>query len=275
MIKRISRRLRRILVRNSDVPVNAVGITPLVHRTTHTSEETDFYTPLLAGAATLFPRLSGASVVREVMGVLGRLTPDRYSEFLMKFYEEGLSRFGEDWQYADINTVLLGISRDFKLQSYMEIGVRRGRSMAMVAAKSPACSMIGFDLWIRNYAGMENPGKELVRSELQRVGFTGSLEFVDGDSTLTVPAFFESHPETFFDVITVDGDHSTEGARRDITNVIPRIKIGGGLVFDDIAHHYHRSLGPLWKETVVANPQFSTISFEDVGFGVGLGIRKF
>jgi len=275
MIKRISGRLRRILVPKSELPVNELGVTPLLHRTTHTSEETDFYTPLLAGASTLFPRLSGASVVREVMDVLGRLTPDRYSEFLMKFYEEGLSRFGEDWQYADINTVLLGISRDFKLQSYMEIGVRRGRSMAMVAAKSPTCSMVGFDLWIQNYAGMENPGKDLVRSELQRVGFHGSLEFVDGDSAATVPAFFMAHPDAYFDVVTVDGDHSLEGARRDITNVSPRIKIGGGLVFDDISPHYHTALGPLWKQIVVNNPQFSTVSFDDVGFGVGLGIRKF
>jgi predicted O-methyltransferase YrrM len=134
--------------------------------------------------------------------------------------------------------------------------------------------MVGFDLWVENYAGMENPGKEFVRKELDRVGFRGSVEFVDGDSRQTVPRYFAEHPDLFFDLITVDGDHSTEGARRDLLHVIPRLKVGGALVFDDICSQYHPELGPLWRAVTADAQKFSSYSFTDAGFGIGFAIKK-
>jgi hypothetical protein len=235
----------------------------------------DWYAPLLCSASQLRGRLSGGAVVRKVMGVLERLEQDSYSEFVLDFYQQGLARFGDEWDYADINTTLLGLSAAIGISSYLEIGVRKGRSMAMVASQSPACSIVGFDLWLPNYSGMPNPGKEFVKQELESVGFNGTLSFVDGDSKHTVPRYFRDHSDAYFDVITVDGDHSTAGATRDLTNVIPRLKAGGALVFDDIAHAHHSSLGKVWHDVIVSNPRFSTFTYSDLGFGVGLGLRKF
>jgi hypothetical protein len=209
------------------------------------------------------------------MRILDKLSRDKYSDFLRNFYRRGLELFDDQWVYADINTTLYTISRMMRPKSYLEIGVRRGRSMAMVASQSPQCDMIGFDLWIEQYAGMENPGESLVRAELKRIGHQGGLEFIDGDSKDTIPQYFHSHPERAYDLITVDGDHSIAGARRDILNVIPRLKVGGVLVFDDVANQDHPGLFEVWQELVGADPSFTAFVFNEVGFGVAFAIRKY
>lgn len=145
----------------------------------------------------------------------------------------------------------------------------------MVASRSPGCRIVGFDLWIQNYAGMDNPGKDFVTGEMRRISLTANAEFIDGDSRFTVPQYFSENAEAYFDIITVDGDHSAEGALRDLTNVCPRVKIGGAVVFDDISHPHHPELAGVWSRLLTAHPQFSTFSFTDLGFGVGFAIRKF
>jgi predicted O-methyltransferase YrrM len=185
----------------------------------------------------------------------------------------GLSKFGDAWQYADINTALLGLAEILQPATYLEIGVRRGRSLAMVTSRTPGCRIIACDMFIENYSGMENPGPDFVRHEIQRLGFSGSLEFVIGDSQKVLPRYFDQHPDLFFDLITVDGDHSAKGATADLLNVMPRLKIGGAVVFDDISNQSHPELRQVWRDTVVARPEYSTFTFDEIGFGVGVGIR--
>jgi predicted O-methyltransferase YrrM len=233
-----------------------------------------WYLPALAGPASFMPRTIGAAIVRDVLIVMNELTPDVYLDFSRNFYRAGLERFGEHWYYADINTVLLGLSRALQPENYLEIGVRRGRSMAMVASQAPMCRMYGFDLWIKDYAGMENPGEGLVHAELKRVGHQAQAQFIAGDSRATVPAFFQEHKDLYFDLITVDGDHSVEGARSDLLAVMPRLKAGGVLVFDDTSNQSHPGLADVWSATVVSHPDFAAYTFNEVGFGVGFAVRK-
>jgi predicted O-methyltransferase YrrM len=247
---------------------------PKVAQTTYALEGNQWYTPLLAGPATFIPATVGGAVTRQVLAVLERLTPDRYLEFVAAFCRTGLERFGDNWVYADINTVLLGLSRSLQPSNYLEIGVRRGRSMAMVASQAPHCSLAGFDLWQQDYAGMENPGPDFVRDEMARIGHVGQIEFVGGDSRQTVPNYFKRNPDIFFDLVTVDGDHSLEGAKTDLVNVMPRIKVGGALVFDDVSHQDHPGLREVWEETVRANRAYESYLFGEVGFGVAFAIRK-
>jgi predicted O-methyltransferase YrrM len=251
------------------------GTVPRVASTTHTASGDEWYPPLLAGAGSFAPLVTGAAAVRRALEVIQQLTPDDYSRYLTEYYRDGLARFGESWHYADINTVLLGLSQTIAVEKYMEIGVRRGRSMAMVASMSPGCQIVGFDLWVENYAGMENPGKNFVTQELRRISKTAEVQFIDGDSRFTVSRYFSENPEAYFDIITVDGDHSAEGALRDLMNVCPRVKIGGAVVFDDISHRAHPELSNVWAKLLTGHPQFSTFSFTDVGLGVGFAIRKY
>jgi predicted O-methyltransferase YrrM len=240
----------------------------------HLVARNQWYGPALAGASTFVPAVVGAGPVRDALKVLDRLSPDSYLEFVRGFYTEGLARFGDGWRYADISTVLLGLAGALRPSSYLEIGVRRGRSIAMVASKAPNCRVIACDLFVEDYAGMPNPGADLVRSELRRIGFSGPLEFVIGDSARVLPRYLADHPDDYFDLVTVDGDHSMFGAKADLVNVMPRVRIGGALVFDDIANPTFPVLRRVWDGIVVADRRFSAWTFDEVGFGVGFAIRK-
>lgn len=260
----IADRLRRRRV----VPV------PLVTANTFVQPGNQWYQPTLAGALTMASYIGGGAVVRDALAVLEQLTPDTYADFVGRFYRAGLEKYGDGWQYADINTALLGLSSILQPETYLEIGVRHGRSLAMVASRTQSCRIWAADLFVENYAGMDNPGPEFVRRELRRVGFTGSLEFILGDSATVLPAYLDRHPELHFDLVTVDGDHSARGARIDLLTVLPRLKIGGALVFDDVSNESHPELLTVWQDVVVCHPRFSTHTFTDVGFGVGIAIRR-
>src|SRR5262249_631833 len=247
---------------------------PSVAANSHLAPGNQWYAPTLGGASTLAPRTIGARPVRDALAVLDALTPDVYLTFVRDFYKAGLARFGDDSQYADINTVLRGLAEAMRPASYLEVGVRRGRSAAMVASRVPGCRIVAADMFIANYGNMDNPGPDLVRSELRRVGYDGPIDFLIGDSAKTLPAFFRAHPDDYFDLITIDGDHTPAGARRDLRAAMPRVKLGGALVFDDITNPAYPWLRGVWERTVVADPRFSTFTYADIGFGIGFAIRK-
>jgi predicted O-methyltransferase YrrM len=232
-----------------------------------------WYRPVVAGVSSLSACVSGARAVRRAQDALERLDCDAYHRFVLNFYRAGLARLGEDWVYADLYTTLSGLASVLQPRNYLEIGVRRGHSMAMVSAHAPACDLFGFDLWIDGYAGLENPGKAFVQEQLRRTGHRGRITFTDGDSAETVPAFLAAHSDLFFDLVTVDGDHSARGARVDLQHVLPRVAIGGVIVFDDLVNPSHPELRAVWRETVAEDPRFASWAFDEAGFGVAFALR--
>ncbi len=230
---------------------------------------------LIAGPSTLLPYCVGKGAIEEVIGVLEKLEKDEYAEYLIEYYKDGLERFGKNWVYADITTVLIGLSSIIMPENYLEVGVRRGRSLAMVLSKSPECNAVCFDMWVPNYAGMDQPGPDHVTREMKKFHHSGKLEFINGDSHETMPQYFKQNPNVYFDLITIDGDHSPNGASMDLTHALPRLKVGGAVVFDDIVHPSHPSLITVWKNYIVSDPRFISYSFTDLGYGVGFAIRKY
>ena len=233
-----------------------------------------WFDPVLLTPSTLLQASRSPVLRQSTIATLKQLTPDDYVEFVIGYLERGDSVFGDAWDYTDLLLTLGAAARLLCPATYLEIGVRRGRSMAMVARHAPDADVWGLDLWIQNYAGLENPGPEFVRQEMQRLGHTGALTLVTGDSRETLPALFAERPDLYFDIVTVDGDHSAEGAAADLTAVMPRVRPGGVVLFDDIAHPQHLYLADCWRETVGANPAFQTGSFTDLGYGIAIGIRK-
>lgn len=238
------------------------------------NETQDWYRPVLVGPSTLGERASSSACVQRAADVLTRLDADDYVEYLLGYYRAGLDRFGETWRYADLATVLLAVAELLAPRSYLEIGVRRGRSMAMVAATCPDSDIVGFDIWEAGYAGMDNPGPDFVRADMAHVGHRGHLELISGDSHGTVPAYFSEHPNNHFDLVTVDGDHSRKGASLDLRAVKERVSLGGVVVFDDIVHPQHGYLADVWQREIASDQRFACWQFTELGYGVALGVRK-
>jgi predicted O-methyltransferase YrrM len=76
-----------------------------------------------------------------------------------------------------------------------------------------------------------------------------------------------------FDLITVDGDHSAEGATKDLEDVIPYLSVGGVLVFDDISHPQHRYLLDVWKSVISKHNNLTDYCFTEIGYGVAFAIK--
>ena len=248
---------------------------PSSESTTFFSNEMQLFEPHLIGTETIAKKSSSVETYSGVIRVLQGLEKETSVAFVIDYITNGMNRFGNSWIYSDINTVLYSISSLINIENYMEIGVRRGRSMSIVASQRNEVKMFGFDMWIKDYVGTENPGKQFVLNELKKVGHSGPVKFIDGDSKITVPKFFVENPNLYFDLITVDGDHSLNGAKTDLRNVRDRLKIGGILVFDDISSHEHPYLQKLWNREIKNKKNFYTCEFTNLGLGVAFAIRKY
>lgn len=234
----------------------------------------NFFGQVMLNPSTLVHLATSEETWREILDFHHLLATDEYVQYLDAYYREGVRRFGRHWFYLDIVNVLYAAAKCLQPVSYLEIGVRRGRSACSVARACAAVDIVAFDMWIPGYAGMDNPGAEHVRNELLRFGHCGRVEFVDGDSHQTVPAYLQANPDRRFDLITVDGDHSREGALADLRTVIPSLAPGGILVFDDIAHPQHPYLLDVWLEVMQENPQLAYYGFVESGYGVAFAIRN-
>jgi len=233
-----------------------------------------WYTPVFLDPGTVMERAVDSKARTEILRVLRRLTPDAYSVYITAMLTEGWRKFGRSWRYVDILNILWASASLIQPKRYLEIGVRRGRSMSMVTAAAPSCSLLAFDLWVHPYAGIDNPGPEFVESEIRRITPRAKMEFFGGDSRVTIPEFFRSDTQGPIDLVTVDGDHSDEGARADLDNVLPHVSVGGAVVFDDIAHPAHPNLRNVWLSALDAAPgRFVHAAYTDLGYGVGFAIR--
>ena len=190
------------------------------------------------------PELGGPQNISDTLDTLRQLTPDRWHVAIVEIFEEKLQLGKPFWELCCALNLFTRLRLPAK---YLEIGVRRGKSMAQVVCNSPECHITGFDAWINPYAHVENPGADFVGWEMRRLGHRGNLELISGDTKETLPRFLRNHPDDLFDLATIDGDHSEEGAMRDFRNVAPRIAPGGMLVFDDLTNP-NCPLAGVWRQ---------------------------
>ncbi|MFZ5919812.1 MAG: class I SAM-dependent methyltransferase [Chloroflexota bacterium] len=186
-------------------------------------------------------------IIQDVRDTIECLTDDGYwYRYLLDKFDIALKAEVEYWE---IRIALRTLSRVIKPRNYLEIGTRRGWSLAQVLIESPTTQAFLFDIWMKNYGGVQNPGPGFVKRELSRcLNQELDLTFVSGNSHDTLPENFlgkkqnrlnwiirnpKPFPETF-DLVTVDGDHSILGAWWDLCDTFPLVSIGGALVFDDL-----------------------------------------
>jgi len=234
-----------------------------------------------------------------VEGVMRMLTVDQnWTDVVLELVRAG---------QIETRCFMRWLSETLRPETYLEVGVRRGFSMAMVASGVPDVRIYGFDMWFRDYAGSENPGPDFVRSELANVGYRGAPVFISGNSHETLPAFFSdtrsgwlrrrrmnrlapARPEAV-DLVLVDGDHSLLGAYQDLMDTLPRLSVGGVLVFDDVApdpthvdpaqtkseagpdpHGWVDLLG-VWRHAIAQFPDYRSVEYLGNTPGVALAVR--
>jgi len=179
---------------------------------------------------------------------------------LIAWLREGVA---SDEPRFEIRSALRAIARATQPRSYLEIGTRRGWSLAQVLAESPDVDAYAFDWWMHGYGGVDNPGPGFVREEMRRVApeHRGDLHFLSGNSHDTLPVFFQEvqigateledtellrtgeHAPRMFDLVTVDGDHTALGTWWDLADVLRHVAIGGALVIDDLVDSADELLG--------------------------------
>lgn len=205
--------------------------------------------------------IGSPSVNAATSDTLEALSPDDVNKpRLIEWLREGVAR---NEQRFEIRSALRAISRAIQPRSYLEIGTRRGWSLAQVLAECPTVRAYSFDWWMQSYGGVDNPGPGFVRDEMQRVAplHRGELHFLSGNSHDLLPVFFQNIPfeetelaeeavvragedaPSMFDLVTVDGDHTALGTWWDLADVIPRVAVGGALVFDDLVDSADELLG--------------------------------
>jgi hypothetical protein len=145
---------------------------------------------------------------------------------------------------ASLHATLRFLAED--VRDYLEIGCREGDSLREVVLHAPALKRVVIcDLWGSDYGGTGRGGHEHIDKLLDDLGYTGERVFLDGDSRETVPTMLR-----MFDLVLVDGDHSDEGARADLTNAWPLVVSGGTLLFHDVCHPAHPGLRRVFTEFV-------------------------
>lgn len=243
-------------------------------KTLQTHGEIPFASFNLLTPTTLARLATSQPLWEELLSFHHLLITDEHVAAMDAYYRECLRWFGQHWYFMDVVNVVFAAAKILQPRTYLEIGVRRGRSSCAVARACPTVDIFAFDMWVADYAGMDNPGTEFVAMQLQRHGHQGKVTFVEGNSHETLPKFFQENPDLQLDLITVDGDHSETGAMADLYDVIPHLAVGGVLIFDDVAHPAHPYLLQVWQQILEKFPDLAGFEFVEAGYGVGFAVRK-
>ena len=116
------------------------------------------------------------------------------------------------------------------LTKICEIGFNAGHSsmlMLLGRDKTP----LDFTIFDIGHHAYTNPCLDYIKSKFQHINF----EYIEGDSTLTMPTWIETNKTKvgLYDVVHVDGGHTKHCIFNDMKNADLLVKIGGIVIVDD------------------------------------------
>eukprot|EP00933_Yihiella_yeosuensis_P044359 TRINITY_DN39457_c0_g1_i1.p1 TRINITY_DN39457_c0_g1~~TRINITY_DN39457_c0_g1_i1.p1 ORF type:complete len:317 (-),score=42.91 TRINITY_DN39457_c0_g1_i1:178-1038(-) len=117
------------------------------------------------------------------------------------------------------------VARGPTVKNICEVGFNAGHSASMFLNANPKANMYSFDIGQFPYTR----GNSKLMKEL----FKDRFEYIEGPSQETIPKFAEDRPDVKCDVISVDGDHSTEGTLADIINFRKLASCRNWILMDD------------------------------------------
>ena len=165
----------------------------------------------------------------------------------MDKFTSDLERTIADSDIHPLHAALPLIAQKKQPRAYLEIGVRDGKSLALVWAAARQClnTIVVCDTWGSSYGGTNHLNHLHIAAMAEREGFANIITYLDGNSRVLIPALKQQKK---FDLITIDGDHSYEGCYADLENCLPLLTYQGFIVVDDITHPAHTYLTQCVKD---------------------------
>jgi predicted O-methyltransferase YrrM len=128
----------------------------------------------------------------------------------------------------------------------LEIGFNAGHSALLLLMTAPPNTVFRFfDIAEHSYV---KPCYEYLKSAFPE----RDMELIVGDSKVTLPAWFQEHPEPF-DLIHVDGGHDYECVKADVHSAFLLSKKGTILLMDDMDNvHVQGFVETMLRDNIVA-----------------------
>jgi len=145
--------------------------------------------------------------------------------------------------FWNIHVGLAFLADRLQPESYLEVGVRTAGSLVQVLACKQLLNAIGIDKWKGNYANYLNTPQNAIQQVqlfLNNTNSKCSVKFIQGNSHVELKKLIQQGYK--FDLITIDGDHSDEGAFEDLQDAYQLLNDKGAIVFDDIIHSSFKTL---------------------------------
>jgi len=142
------------------------------------------------------------------------------------FYYHGTLKLSPELYTKQVNLFWCGNQATHKL---CEIGFNGGHSAMLLLLGRPSTPLefTVFDIGCHAYT---KPCVDYLASQFKHVTF----EYIEGDSTVTMPAWMDAHPcAGHYDVVHVDGGHDDHCITNDMKNADWIVKHNGLIIVDD------------------------------------------
>lgn len=145
--------------------------------------------------------------------------------------------------FWNIHVALTYTALKLKPENYLEVGVRIGGSMVQVLNAWIPPKITAVDIWSGEYASLPNTiefTQKQLNKFLESTQKMTSIEYIHGDSHDVLKNLIAQGRK--YKLITIDGDHTLEGAEEDLEDAVKLLDSSGAIVFDDITHPSHKYL---------------------------------
>lgn len=168
---------------------------------------------------------------------------------------------GYSQQIPDQVATLRSLVAERRPRRILEIGFNAGHSAEIFLAAAPDARLLSFDLGVLPAVAI---GKGFIDAR-----YPGRHALLVGDSTVSVPAFTALAPDVRFDLLFIDGGHTWDIARADVTNCARLAAAEAIVAVDDVV------FTPGWEQPYTVGPTAAWLDAVEAGTVVELGRRDY
>jgi len=156
---------------------------------------------------------------------------------LRDYVESNIFGFGERSFYWLFKLIADTQKADF---NFLEIGVFRGQTLALVRTLSPKSNIVGITPLDTTNDGVNHHWESDYKADIKKLHDDFKLKQPKIIKGLSTDAdVIDKASKTTWDVIYIDGGHAYEVAKSDIYKYSSFVKVGGYLIIDDCCNRYN------------------------------------